>query len=76
MVKRKAGISIVCPITNRIKGYPFEVLLPEALEISGVALSDRVKNLDWRSRKAEYICTLPEKNTVEVLKKLNTLLNI
>ncbi len=72
----KVGLSILCPITNQIKGYPFEVLLPKDLEVSGVALSDQVKNLDWRSRKAEYICTLPEKITVEVLKKLNTLLDI
>ena len=72
----KVGLSILCPITNKIKGYPFEVLLPEGLDVSGVALSDQVKNLDWRSRKAEYICTLPEKITLEVLKKLNTLLNI
>ena len=72
----KVGLSILCPITNQIKGYPFEVLLPKDLEVSGVALSDQVKNLDWRSRKAEYICTLPEKITVEVLNKLNTLLDI
>lgn len=72
----KVGLSILCPITNQIKGYPFEVLLPKDLEISGVALSDQVKNLDWRSRKAEYICTLPEKITIEVLNKLNTLLDI
>ena len=70
----KVGLSILCPITNQIKGYPFEVLLPIDLEVSGVALSDQVKNLDWRSRKAEYICTLPEEITVEVLNKLNALL--
>ena len=72
----KVGLSILCPITNQIKGYPFEVLLQKYLKVSGVALSDQVKNLDWRSRKAEYICTLPEEITVEVLNKLNTLLDI
>ncbi|MBE9509556.1 MAG: endoribonuclease MazF [Bacteroidetes bacterium] len=72
----KVGLSILCPITNQIKGYPFEVLLPKDLEVSGVALSDQVKNLDWRSRKTKYICTLPEKITIEVLNKLNTLLDI
>ena len=70
----KVGLSILCPITNQIKGYPFEVQLPIDLEVSGVALSDQVKNLDWHSRKAEYICTLPEEITVEVLNKLNALL--
>jgi len=72
----KVGLSILCPITNQIKGYPFEVLLPKDLKVSGVALSDQVKNLDWRLRKAEYICILPQKITAEVLNKLNTLLDI
>lgn len=72
----KVGLSILCPITNQIKGYPFEVLLPKDLDVSGVALSDQVKNFDWRSRKAEYICSLPKKITIEVLNKLNTLLDI
>jgi mRNA interferase MazF len=72
----KVGLSIVCPITNQIKGYPFEVLLPKDMKVSGVGLSDHVKNLDWRSGNTEYICTLPEKITAEVLNKLNTLLDI
>jgi mRNA interferase MazF len=72
----KAGLSILCPITNKIKGYPFEVLLPEGLDVSGAVLSDQIKSLDWRARKTEFICTLPAKFTSEVLKKLNTLLKI
>ena len=38
--------AIVCPITTRVKGYPFEVVLPEGLPIAGVVLADQVKSVD------------------------------
>ncbi|MBI4282955.1 MAG: type II toxin-antitoxin system PemK/MazF family toxin, partial [Chloroflexi bacterium] len=31
----KIGLAIFCPITNQIKGYPFEVLIPEWLPVAG-----------------------------------------
>jgi len=48
----KTSLAIVCPITNQVKGYPFEVALPVGGKIGGVVLSDHVKNLDWRQRRA------------------------
>ena len=71
---KKVGLAILCPITNQVKGYPFEVLLPEGLAVTGTVLSDQVKSLDWRIRNAEFICTLPEATIIEVLRKLTTLL--
>ena len=70
----KVGLAIMCPVTSHIKGYPFEVPLPPGLEVSGVVLSDQVKSLDWRSRKARYCCTVPEAVLSEVLGKLGALL--
>ena len=71
----KVGLAILCPITNRIKGYPFEVLIPPGLDGAGAILSDQVKSLDWRARKVEYICALPGAPMTEVLQKLNALLS-
>ena len=71
---RKVGLAIFCPITNQIKGYPFEVLIPAGLKVKGAILSDQVKNLDWKVRDAELIASLPASVTDEVLKKLKTLL--
>jgi mRNA interferase MazF len=71
----KTGLSILCPVTSEVKGYPFEVLLPEGLSVTGAILSDQVKSLDWRVRNAELICTLPEDTVSEVLDKLGTLLS-
>jgi mRNA interferase MazF len=70
----KVGLAILCPITNRVKGYPFEVLIPPGLDVTGAILSEQVKNLDWRARKVEYVCTLSGATITEVLQKLNTLL--
>ena len=71
---QKVGLAILCPITQRAKGYPFEVPLPAGLPVSGVVLSDQVKSLDWRAREARRIGTLPPSVTSEVLQKLGTLL--
>jgi mRNA interferase MazF len=51
----KVGLALFCPVTSKIKGYPFEVQLPDKSAVSGVVLSDQLKSLDWRSRKVQFI---------------------
>ena len=58
----KIGLGLFCPITSKIKGYPFEVEVG-AKSVSGCVLSDQVKSLDWTVRNIEYI----EKLDVEKL---------
>jgi mRNA interferase MazF len=72
----KSSLFIACPITSKIKGYPFEVLIPNSYPIQGVILSDQIKSLDWRVRKAEFICTLPLSTMNEVIAKLKPILGI
>ena len=64
---RKVGLVLVCPITSKIKGYPFEVSIPEQLPISGVILADQIKSLDYKTRQAEYICKLSKEKLVQVI---------
>jgi mRNA interferase MazF len=71
---KRVGLALMCPVTSKVKGYPFEVALPEDLEISGVVLADQVKSLDWRVRRAERASTVPQSVMIEVLGKLNALL--
>jgi mRNA interferase MazF len=71
---RKVSLAILCPVTSQIKGYPFEVLIPDGLDIIGVILSDQVKNLDWKARQAKFICKIPQSAMDEVLQKLYTIL--
>ena len=71
---RKVGLAILCPITSRIKGYPFEVGFPEGSKVNGVVLSDQVKNLDWKARNATFFCKAPSAVLREVLSKLEAIL--
>ena len=51
----KVEIASVCPVTGQIKGYPFEVLLPDGLPVTGAILADQAKSLDWRDRDVEWM---------------------
>lgn len=70
----KVGLALAAPVTSRVKGYPFETLVPSGLPVSGAILSDQVKSLDWRAREAALSCELPFSVVSEVLQKLRTLL--
>jgi mRNA interferase MazF len=50
---KKVGLALFCPVTTRIKGYPFEVEIPKELPIDEVILSDQLKSLDWQSRETQ-----------------------
>lgn len=72
----RIGLALICPITSRVKGYPFEVALPDGLPIYGVVLSDQVRNMDWRARNVEFIAHLPEKSVLQVTQNIKKLLDI
>jgi mRNA interferase MazF len=71
---RKSSLALLCPVISQIKGYPFEVSLPENLPVQGVVLSDQVKSLDWSARRANLAAKLPRKVIDEVLAKVFALL--
>ena len=56
-----------------MKGYPFEVVIPAGLPVTGVVLADQLKSLDWRARKAVRIAQLPADVLREVLHKESVL---
>jgi mRNA interferase MazF len=63
----KTGLLVAVPVTNQMKGYPFEVRLPVNIRTTGVVLVDQIKNLDWHARRARYVEIVP----VEVLKAIH-----
>jgi mRNA interferase MazF len=71
----KVGLALFCPITSHRKGYPFEVVLPRDLAVTGVILADQVKSLDWRSRNAQFACTTSKEVLTDVLQKVAALLH-
>jgi len=62
----KIGLAIVCPVTSKVKGFPFEVELPPGMKTHGVVLADHVRSIDWRAREA----TIIEKLSNDVLSKI------
>lgn len=72
---RTVGLVVVCPITNQSKSYPWEVAIPVNPMVSGVVLADQVKNLDWRQRRAEFICTPDDEILKDVVEKTIALLS-
>jgi mRNA interferase MazF len=71
---QKSGLALVCPVTNQMKGYPFEVPVPRDRGVAGVILADHVKSLDWKQRQAERIGSVPLSTLNEVLARLAPLL--
>ena len=69
---RKTSLCVLCPLTSRIKGYPFEVLVAE--DEPSVVLADQVKSLDWRARKAKKKGEVAEEVLAEVVGKLGALI--
>ncbi len=72
---RRVGLAICCPITSQVKGYPFEVLLPDGLGIKGAVLSDQIKSLDWRARRAKRIAAAPSDVLQETLARIFALID-
>ncbi|MBI5313953.1 MAG: endoribonuclease MazF [Methylocystis sp.] len=68
----KTGLMLCCPMTTRIKGYPFEVALADAKP--SAALADQVKSLDWRARKAKKKGAATKAEVAQALAKARALL--
>jgi mRNA interferase MazF len=71
----KVGLGLFCPVTSEIKGYAFEVKLPDASAVSGVVLSDQLKSVDWRSRKVKFIERAPSDVVAMVMARVRCLLS-
>ncbi len=70
----RVGLAVLCPITARLKGYPFEVPLPSGFPVEGAILADQAESLDWRACRAELLGSLPPEVAQEALGKLRALL--
>ena len=69
----KVGLALLCPITSKVKGYPFEVLI-EGKTVQGAILSDQLKSLDWKTRGARYEEKATDDIVNEVIAKIEALI--
>ena len=64
---------VVCPITSRVRDWPFIVPLPEDNSVKGAILVDQVRVIDWKARSARQAGVCPKEVMVEIDEKLNVL---
>lgn len=68
------GMLICCPMTSRIKGYPFEVI--ESDDPPSVILTDQIKSVDWRARKATRKGAVTPATLMQVRAKIGVLIGL
>ena len=74
LYNQKAGLALFCPITNQVKGYSFEVAVPDGCGVTGLVLADHVKSADWKARDARRIGRVPQSTLNDVRARLAPLL--
>lgn len=70
------GRAFACPVTDQVKGSPFEVRVPPGGRLTGVILADQARNLDWLARNAEFVSVADRGTLLEVLARLEAILQI
>jgi mRNA interferase MazF len=71
---RRVELALICPITSQVKGFPFEVAIPEGNRVTGVVLADQMTSIDWRARRVRQMDHLPIEFVEEVMKQFVKLL--
>jgi mRNA interferase MazF len=71
-----SGMTIVCPITSRVRGWPMEVRLPSGLPVAGVVLIDQIRSIDRTSRHMEIVGQAPQVVLDEINARLAPLLSL
>ena len=76
---KKIGLMLCCPVTNQVKGYPFEVAVVAASgpgngPATGVVLADQMRCLDWQARKASKFASVTLQCVLDVSAKVKLLL--
>lgn len=70
---QKSSLALMCPITSKIKGYPFETIIRNK-KIQGAALCDQLRSLDWKARKVSFIERTKPETLFEIQEKILTLI--
>lgn len=71
---RATGLAICCPVTNARRGSRFHIPMPPETGLTGFIMSEQVKSVDYRSRRAEFIAKAPVALIDEVLAVLDAVM--
>ena len=68
------GYAFVAPVTCTIRGWPFEIVLPEPGRVTGAVLADQIKSIDFIARHARFLAHTPHGVVDAVLERLSDIL--
>jgi mRNA interferase MazF len=72
----RSGLCIMCPITSRARGYPFEVAIPRGHAVAGIILVDQARSVSWEKRYVKMAGVAPVELLDEVRERLAAVLQI
>jgi mRNA interferase MazF len=72
----RSKLAVVCPITSNVQPWPWKVILPDGLPVSGAILVDQVRAIDRNARNLRMVGAAPHEVVLEVQAKLSVLLGL
>lgn len=73
---KATGFAAVCPVTNQVKGHPFEVVVSGTSKTAGVVLSDQFKSLDIGARGFKVVDSVGEQTLSLTLRNISLMLGL
>lgn len=70
------SLAFACPVTNQMKGSPFEVPIPKGARVTGAILANQLRAVDWLARNVEFLSVAPKETVIEVLARIEAVLQI
>jgi mRNA interferase MazF len=71
---QRSSLALMMPITRQQKGYPFEVPLPDGLQVQGAILVDQIRCLDWNVCSICFVEAVADAVIEEVQAKIYSLI--
>ena len=71
LFNKHTGLAIVCPLTNRERGFPFHVAVGNDPNVTGFVMVEQIKSIDFHARKASRIGRASDSVLEEVLSLLD-----
>jgi mRNA interferase MazF len=68
------GFAYICPISNTQRKNPFYVSIPEGEAVTGVIMTEQMRSLDFRARKATYKGACPELLLQDCLRRIKPII--
>ena len=74
LFNKHTGLAIVCPITRTKRDYPFHVPIGRRGKVTGFVMTEQIKSIGFRTRRAKCLAKAPRTVLEETLSILDACL--